>query len=128
MISGLKNYTAQKLKLFIKDFFTTCDRRSFLRSWSYLLKKSLMKSSFFVQCYDKVPKDVTSTRNSFSCNLIDDIQNFPDRSKYKVAIQNLIKQSKCQITRPIYVSGIKWTISSKNYIGQTNKNGIKNKG
>ena len=41
MISGLKNYTAQKLKFFIKDFFTTCDLRSFLRIWSYLLKKSL---------------------------------------------------------------------------------------
>ena len=112
MISGLKNYTAQKLKFFIKDFFTTCDLRCFLRIWSYLLKKSLMKSSFFVQCYEKDPKNVTSTRNSFSCNLIDNIQNFPERSTYKVAIQNLIKQSKCQITKHIYVSGIKWTNSS----------------
>ena len=71
-----------------------------------------MKSSFFVQCYEKDLENVTSTRNSFSYNLIDDIQNFPERSKYKVAIQNLIKQSKCQNTKHIYVSGIKWTNSS----------------
>ena len=36
-------YTAQKMKFFIKDFFSECDQiRSFLRIWSHLLKKSLM--------------------------------------------------------------------------------------
>ena len=43
--------TAQKMKCSIKDFFSKCDQiRSFLRIWSHLLKKSLMKTSFFVQC------------------------------------------------------------------------------
>ena len=38
---------AQKMKLFIKDFFSICDQiRSFLRIWLHLLKKSLMKTSF----------------------------------------------------------------------------------
>ena len=39
--------TAQKMKFSIKDFFSKCDQsRSFLRIWSHLLKKSLMKTSF----------------------------------------------------------------------------------
>ena len=40
--------TAQKIKFSIKDFFSKCDQiRSFLRIWSYLLKKSLMKDFIF---------------------------------------------------------------------------------
>ena len=40
--------TAQKMKFFIKDFFSKCDQiRSFLWIWSHLLKKSLMKSFMF---------------------------------------------------------------------------------
>ena len=41
--------TAQKLKFSIKDFFSKCDQtRSFLRIWSYLLKKSLMENFIFL--------------------------------------------------------------------------------
>ena len=40
--------TAQKMKFFIKDFFSKCDQIwSFLRIWSHLLKKSLMKNFVF---------------------------------------------------------------------------------
>ena len=40
-------YTAQKMKFYIKDFFSKCDRmRSFLQILSHLPKKSLMKSFF----------------------------------------------------------------------------------
>ena len=47
--------TAQKMKFFIKDFFSKCDQiRSFLRIWSHLLKKSLMKTSFFVQSITEI--------------------------------------------------------------------------
>ena len=44
--------TAQKMKFFIKNFFSKCDQiHSFLRIWSHLLKKSLMGNViFFVQC------------------------------------------------------------------------------
>ena len=43
--------TTQKMKFFIKDFFSKCDQiRSFLRIWSHLLKKSLMETSIFEQC------------------------------------------------------------------------------
>ena len=43
--------TAQKMKFYIKDFFRKCDQiRSFLRIWSHLPKKTLWKTSFFVQC------------------------------------------------------------------------------
>ena len=43
----MKN-TAQKLKFSIKDFLSKCDQiRSFLRIWSHLLKKSLMKNFIF---------------------------------------------------------------------------------
>ena len=35
------------MKFFFKDFFSKCDQiRSFLRVWSHLLKKSLMKNIF----------------------------------------------------------------------------------
>ena len=40
--------TAQKMKFSIKDFFSKCDQiHSFLRIWSHLLKKSLMKNFIF---------------------------------------------------------------------------------
>ena len=38
----------QKMKFSIKDFFSKCDQiGSFLRIWSYLLKKSLMENFIF---------------------------------------------------------------------------------
>ena len=41
-------YSAQKVKFSIKDFFNKCDQiRSFLRIWSHLLKKSLMENFIF---------------------------------------------------------------------------------
>ena len=41
-------YVAQKMKFFIKDFFSKCDKiRSFLRIWSHLLKKSLIENFIF---------------------------------------------------------------------------------
>ena len=43
------NDTRQKMKFSIKDFLSKCDQiRSFLRIWSYLLKKSLMKNFIFL--------------------------------------------------------------------------------
>ena len=40
--------TAQKMKFFINDFFSKCDQIcSFLRVWSHLLRKSLMKNFIF---------------------------------------------------------------------------------
>ena len=45
--------TAQKMKFYIKDFFSKCDQiRSFLRICSHLLKKSLMEN--FIFCAVKV--------------------------------------------------------------------------
>ena len=43
--------TEQKLKFSIKDSSSKCDQiRRKLRIWSHLPKKSLMKTSLFVQC------------------------------------------------------------------------------
>ena len=40
--------TTQKMKFSIIDFFSKCDQiRNFLRSWSYLPKKSLMENFIF---------------------------------------------------------------------------------
>ena len=42
------NFTAQKVKFSIKDFFHKCDQiRIFLWIWSHLLKKSLMENFIF---------------------------------------------------------------------------------
>ena len=44
----LIDVTAQKREFSIKDFFSKCDQiRSFLRIWSHLLKKCLMKNFIF---------------------------------------------------------------------------------
>ena len=44
-------YHFTKIEVFIKDFFSKCDQiRSFLRIWSHLLKKSLMKNFIVLQC------------------------------------------------------------------------------
>ena len=41
-------HTAQKMKFSIKDFFSKCDQiRMKRRSWSHLLKKSLMENFIF---------------------------------------------------------------------------------
>ena len=49
ILNPLMTNTAQKVKFSIKDFFSKCDQtRSFLRSWSHLLKKSLMEN--FISC------------------------------------------------------------------------------
>ena len=56
--------TWQKMKLSIKDFFSKCDQiHSFLRIWSDLLKKSLMKNFIF---YAEM---VTKEGSSFPCPL-----------------------------------------------------------
>ena len=45
----LKAYTAQKMKLSRKDFFSKCDQiHRKLRIWSHLLKKSLMENFIFL--------------------------------------------------------------------------------
>ena len=42
------NYTAQKVKFSIKDFFSKCDQiSSILRIWSHLLNKSVMENFIF---------------------------------------------------------------------------------
>ena len=42
------NVTTQKIKFFIKDFFSKCDQiHRKLRIWSHLLKKSLMEKFIF---------------------------------------------------------------------------------
>ena len=44
--------TLQKMKFSVKGFFSKCDQiRSFLWILSQILKKSYMKTLFFVQCY-----------------------------------------------------------------------------
>ena len=43
-----RNYTAQKMKVFMKDFFSKCDQIcNLLQIWSHLLKKSSIKNFFF---------------------------------------------------------------------------------
>ena len=45
---NLSSFTAQTMKFSIKDFFCKCDQiRIFLRIWSHLPKKSLMKNFIF---------------------------------------------------------------------------------
>ena len=42
------SFTAKKMKIFIKDFFSKCDQfRRKLRIWSHLQKKSLMENFIF---------------------------------------------------------------------------------
>ena len=48
---NVKDDTAQEKKFSVKDFFSKYDQiRRKLRIWSYLLKKFLTETSFFVQC------------------------------------------------------------------------------
>ena len=42
------SFTSEKMKFYIKDFFSKCEQiRSFLLIWSHLLKKSLMENLIF---------------------------------------------------------------------------------
>ena len=49
-----ENFTAQKMKFFIKDFFSKYDKiRSLLRIWSHLLKKSFIVNFIFCAVFTK---------------------------------------------------------------------------
>ena len=52
IIFELSDFTAQKMKFSIKDFFSKCDQiRRKLRIWSHLLKKSLMENFIFCEVF-----------------------------------------------------------------------------
>ena len=53
-VSILVSSTAQKMKFSIKDFCSKCDQiRRKLRTWSHLLKKSLMENFIFCAVPDR---------------------------------------------------------------------------
>ena len=53
-----KTFTAQKMKFFIKGFFSKCDQiGSFLRIWSHLLKKPLMENFIFCAMLRTIPEN-----------------------------------------------------------------------
>ena len=53
--------TLQKMKFFIKDFFSICDQiRTFLRIWSHLPRQSLMEN--FIFCAVRIQKPVEHLR------------------------------------------------------------------
>ena len=55
--------TAQKMKFFIKDFFSKCDQiRRKPRIWSHLLKKSAVKNFIFCAVQDQF-SEVQNTRS-----------------------------------------------------------------
>ena len=62
--------TAQKMEFSIKDFFSKCNQiRSFLRIWSHLLKKSLMKN--FILCavkFDQLASCLDQRRYAWNNN------------------------------------------------------------
>ena len=63
--------TAQKMKFFIKDFFSKCDQiRRKLRIWSHLLEKTLMKNFIFCAVL------VVVLEMSIFCTLQGDIYSF----------------------------------------------------
>ena len=48
LMPRMPTFITQKMKFYIKDFFSKCDQiRSFLRLWSHLLKKYLMEKFIF---------------------------------------------------------------------------------
>ena len=64
----VSSVTAQQMKFSIKDFFSKCDQiRNFLRIWSNLLKKSLMKNFIFLcsflRLHDRKKVSTQSTLN-----------------------------------------------------------------
>ena len=55
-------HTGQKMKFFIKDFFSKCDQlRRKLWAWSHLLKKSLMTEFIFCAMYWSESKGLQET-------------------------------------------------------------------
>ena len=55
LVSLFLTYTVHKMKFSSKDFFNKCDQiHSFLRIWSYLLKKSLMINFIFCAVSEQV--------------------------------------------------------------------------
>ena len=65
MLCSLYAISLHKKKFSIKDFFTKCDQiRSFLRTWSHLVKKSLMENltfcAVFFVTFGEEPDDLFS--------------------------------------------------------------------
>ena len=64
--SMLVSITEQKMKFFIKDFFSKCDQiHSILRIWSHLLKKFLMKNFIFYSLYEADTNRLSHQRARF---------------------------------------------------------------
>ena len=48
-----RNFTAQKMKFSIKDFFSKCDHiHKKVRIWSHLTKKSLLENFIFCEVFE----------------------------------------------------------------------------
>ena len=58
------------MKFSIKDFSSKCDQiLSFLRIWSHLLKKFIIKNFIFVQCYVLCPVGMNVEQKLFKTNI-----------------------------------------------------------
>ena len=84
----------QKMKLSITDFFSKCDQiRSFLRLWSHLLKKSLMKN--FIFCTLQLTQKDNPQKISFRINYINKRIRFSWRTIQKYRLLSVNKYLQC---------------------------------
>ena len=109
--SSLIHFTTQKMKLFLRDFFSKCDQIcSFRRIWSHLRKKSLMENFIFcvvlvtalllVLYLVKQKKDITSNGRLlcnffrlFKFSLLLAFQNIVLRKRYFLFLCNQFQDS-----------------------------------
>ena len=68
--------TAQKIKFFIKDFFSKCDQiwRK-LRIWSHLLKKSLMENFIFCAVMFIIKQELDKMKSMWNTHYISKVRN-----------------------------------------------------
>ena len=59
--------TAQKMKIFVKDFFSKCDPiRSLLRTWSHLLQKSSKENfTFYAWTFEEIFQKTDQGKRSY---------------------------------------------------------------
>ena len=93
--------TAQKMKFSLKDFFSICDQiRSFLRIWSHLLKRSLMKNFIFLcsECSSKCWLWFFET-DSFSYTFVKVYFMFSKGHVWSISVKSSIVKCLSQLSR-----------------------------
>ena len=94
-LSAWSSHTTQKIKFSVKDFFSKCDQiRSFLRIWSYLLKKSLTENFIFrAVSWSFASKEAKDVQQIYSVDMHISKAGYTLHEKFLIVLRLFLKKN-----------------------------------